>query len=454
MTEKIAGKIFKGEAINSFFILLTKPVILTTSLLVAGFFSLYEYGTYKLLMSFYALISGFSVNFLDNLILNEMNIFHGNQEEDKSKKIFREYFFLKVGVGFFLLVSVFLLSEGIARYYSGDIGQWVKIVTFLFLIENLKNVILIFFQYKLKFFLSSLYVFSLELIKLLLIIGAHFFFVFGIRELLWIIVIANLSVVLLSFPFLLVGIKKNSGNDTCFIRESLLLKTIVLHGKWVIIRSYFINFVQNIRPWLIKYFLGVEAVALFSIAVDFVDNLKSIISFNSIKVFLPRKMNDPESMRKIYVKGSKYITYIFVLLGIVGIIAIPIIIKIFIPKYIDSLPYFFIMILSLLFFGVSTMANKVLYSLRKQKELLYLSFWNAFFIVVFNMIFVPILGLGLWGFSLEFLINQVCIAVLSYIFVVRFRPELKFSYKDFFLDKNDRSFLKKIPRVLYEKISN
>lgn len=441
-SDNFMGIVVKGEVINSLFIIITKPFILINSLLIASFLSLNDYGIYKLIMASYLLISGFSANFLDNLILNEMNIFHGNQEESKARKIFKEYSLAKLLVGAILCVLVYYLSGFIGWRYTSDISKWIEIIAFLFLVENIKNVILIYFQYKLKFFISSFFVFSIEAIKLISVLICYFFFSFGITSLIFIIVLSNFLMLLLSLPLFF----RNLRDDNVFsggnqVKKSLLLETLFYYGKWVVIRSYFISFTQNIRPWVIKLMIGTEAVAIFSIAADFADNIKSVVSLNAVKIFLPRKLNDKENLRKMYALTCKYVTYFFIVASILGILFIPLLIKYFIPKYISSVPYFYIVIFSSLFFGIASVSNKMLYTLRKQKELTLITSINAIFIVVFNIIFTPFFGL--YGVSLELLMNQILLCLISHWMVTKYMPNLKFFLDDFYINHNDKILLRK-----------
>lgn len=448
MANEFYKKLVMGEAVNSFFLLATKPLTLVNSFVTIGILSFYEFGIYKLVISFQGMVSGFSINFLDNLVLNEMNVCHGEKCPEKSKSVFREYVWAKLIVGGILTTSVFFLADLISTYYGEDIAVWIRIISFLFLVENIKSLIIIFLQYRLNFFLSSFYTFAYEGIKLVLIFLLYRYREFGVTELLFLSVFTHILVIPFMLPAVIRGyVKKEEDDGMCGKTGSLLWLLMKRCGGWTVARYYLLNFSQNIRPWLIKWFLGVEAVAIFSVAVSFLGSLKSLISFNSLKVYLPRELGNEEKMKAIVIRGGRYITYIFVGIFISGTVAVPLAIHFFFPKYGLSLPYFYIISISMLFFGVSTITGQILYSLRRQKELFFTALAGLVSTVFFSVLLAP--RFGLYGIAGEFLFTQIAVFLLSYALLLKNRPDLRFSLRGLFvLDEYDKIFLRKWVELL------
>lgn len=447
MIHEFYKRLAMGEVVNSLFIVATKPLTLINSLVVIGLLSLHDFGVYRLVMSFQALISGFSINFLDNLVLNEMNVHHGENRAFKAKRIFAEYVVLKVIIGAILTVGVFFLADFIGGYYDSmeGIGSWIRIISFLFLIENIHSLAVTFLQYRLNFFLSSFYLFAYEGVKLIFILALYFFGNFGISEVLILTVFSHLIV----FPFVLIpsfrGYFEKSTGDSKSVSSgfgSPFVALIRQCGFWTVARYYLLNFSQNIRPWVVKWLLGTEAVAIFSVALSFLGSLKSFISFNSLKVYLPRESGKRDRMREIVLRGGRYLTYVFFALFVFGIIAVPIVTTIFFPKYWSSMPLFFIMAASMVFFGVYTISGQILYSLRRQKDLFFVAIASAVSMSIFSIILIPVFGL--YGVALEFFLTQFVALAASQFFLFRYNSELKFQWKTMFMfDEYDRDLLQK-----------
>lgn len=454
MINEFAKKIIASESVISFFNLATKPIAIANSFVIVGFLSIGDFGIYKLVLSFYALISGFSIDFLDNLILNEMSIFHGEKKDKKSRKIFKEYFFFKIFFGFLLTGGVFLFSNIISRHYGAEVSSWIKIISFLFIFDNVKSLLNIFFQFKLKFFISSSYLFFSEVVKILLILLIVKTIGLGISQLLFINVFT--SFIMLIFLFIIFLRERNKDNnilseDEKDYEEILLPGVMKIYGKWAFARHYILNFSQNIRPWIINYFLGTEAVAIFSIAYDFSGNLKSLVSLDSLKTIIPRELGDKEKTKNLFIRGSKYMTYLYIVFFFVGMTAVTILIKIFLSKYNQALPYFYIISSTMFIYGIYTLTGRILYSLRKQKELFLLPLINIISIVVFSILLIPIFGL--YGASMEFVITQVAALVVSYLILIKYKPELKIKIEDIlFLDNYDKEIFRSGYLIVKDKM--
>ena len=173
-------------------------------------------------------------------------------------------------VGTILTLCVFFLADVIGSYYDGAIAVWIRIISFLFLIENIKSLLIIFLQYKLNFFLSSFYSFAYEAVKLVLIFFLYTYHTLNIFEVLLLTVFTHLLIIPFILPSVVRGYaQENKANDVYSEKESLLLDLLKKCGSWTISRYYLLNFSQNVRPWIINGFLGTEAVAIFSVALSF-----------------------------------------------------------------------------------------------------------------------------------------------------------------------------------------
>ncbi len=454
MINEFYKKLIMGEAVNSFFITATKPLTLINSFVIIGLLSLHEFGVYRLVLSFQSMISGFSINFLDSLVLNEMNVSHGEGRTSRSRYIFKEYAWLKLIVGTVLTLSIFFLADVIGSYYDGAIAVWIRIISFLFLIENIKSLVIIFLQYRLNFFLSSLYSFAYEAIKLILIFCLYTYHTLNIFEVLLLTVFTHLLIIPFMLPYVIREYtQENRVHGIHPEKESLLLDLLKKCGSWTVSRYYLLNFSQNVRPWIINGFLGTEAVAVFSVALSFLGSLKSLISFNSLKVYLPRELGSEERMSGIVNRGGRYLTYIYGCIFFVGLVAVPLAVHLFFPKYNLSLPYFYIISLSMFFFGISTIIGQILYSLRRQRELFFSALAGLVSTTLFSVFLIPFFHL--YGVAWEFFLTQLIVFFVSYIFLLKYKPDLRITMRGLTcFDEYDRALFSRGMEFLKMKLKH
>lgn len=443
MVSEFAKNLVKGEAVNSSFVLLTTPLSLINSLIVIRFLSLHDYGVYNLVLSFYAIIAGFSFTFMDNLVLNEMNVYYGQRHATKAKKAYREYVIFKLIVCAILAVAIFFGSDLIGQRYGQDSGTWIRIVSFLFIAEGIKALFILLLQYRLNFFLSSSYTFIFELVKLLLILFVHRYRGLGVSEVLSIMVACHALILPFLLPAVIKGYFQKEGDEPTDTHQGSVLWTIAKrYGPWAIARHYFLNFSQNIRPWLINHYLGTEAVAIFSVASSFFDSLKSLVSFNSLKVFLPRELDNHERMMSIVTRGGRYITYAYFVIMLSGSLGVYLLVTFFFPKYTPSLHYFAIIVFALLIYGLFIIVSQILYSLRRQKEIFLIPVIGFTSTVILTALFVP--WIKLYGVALEFLLTQIITFLAAYAFLLRVRPELRISWRTVFIpNSQDKALLRR-----------
>ncbi len=431
-------KIIRGEGINSLFIAATKPLTLVNGFVLLKFLSLRDFGLYNLVLSFQSIVSGFSINFLDTLVLNEMNIYNGQKQPERARSILREYSIFKIIVGLVLTLAVYGLADRIGLYYGPDAGSWIRVIAFLFIIENTKALVTLALEYRTNFLLSASYDFFYEVIKLVLIVVVFKYTTLNVQTML----ILSVATHLLIIPFLLPKILpdlmgKSTDKATLQATESLLARLIKKYGPWAVARYYLLNFTQNVRPWVVKYFVGVEGVAIFSVALNFLGALKGLISFNSIKIFLPRQLDNEEKLKDLYIRGGRYVTYAFFGIFLFGATVVPILVNWILPKYSPSLPYFFIVLASMLFFGVQSIIGQILYSVRRQKELFFIPVIGAGSIIFFNLILTP--TLQLYGIALEFFLTQLLMTLAAYYFLLKEKPNFRLSFKSLLIfDEYDK----------------
>lgn len=405
-----------------------KALSFLNSLLVIYFLSVYDFGVYKLVLAFVGFAQIFLFSGFDGVVFNDVARLRGDGDKRGASRTFLEYAASKLIISLLLLLAAVTATTGLFR-----------IASLLVLLYSLGDIMEVFFKSTSDF--RALYKFLplYEGLKLVLIIAAAFSFGLSIKSVIWITVVSY-AVAISPFLFKIFQElkiwRRGVGFEIFRFRE--IAKTLKTYGKWAVFNNIFSNFVTNVRPWLIKFFIGTEAVAIYSVALSFVSQLTSFLEFQKILgILAPREWANQERTERIYFRGIKYTTLASVLLIVTGSVGIYFLINIFYPKYLLSLPIFYIMILSLLHHGWSNGVNMVLTVEREQKFLFVQVVAKTLIALIGNTILLPIIGV--YGAAWEYLLNVFLVTYFKYRRVKKIGPQFVLKLKQLFtIDQYDK----------------
>ena len=108
-----------------------KIINLFNSFLVIYVLSLYEYGLYSLILSIVSVTEVVLVDGMDQLIVNEILYRKSQNEEAKAKKIYHQYFVLKLVFGILAFLILFLGADIIDKYVGNhSIALFIRLSSF------------------------------------------------------------------------------------------------------------------------------------------------------------------------------------------------------------------------------------------------------------------------------------------------------------------------------------
>jgi O-antigen/teichoic acid export membrane protein len=282
----------------------------------------------------------------------------------------------------------------------------------------------------------------LELSKLALIISFLASGGFGIRELLLAAVGASLMALLFSSFFFIreyrrvfIGVRSAS--------ENLLLAAGRRYGMWVSLRYGFGKVSKSARPWLIKFFVNTEAVALYALGVNIISLAQGLMPIGMLGRLLPWELKDSARFRFIFLRSVKYALWIGLAMAVGGAIILPPLITFIFPKYAPAVPVLLALLLTLPFYGVYKIHKSVLGVLREQKVLSLRVMTEAGLVVGLNAILLPLIGII--GVGVEYALTYAWRILFFHRELARRRPELAIKLKYFFsFDAADREFFAKV----------
>jgi O-antigen/teichoic acid export membrane protein len=421
--------------------------------LMLKFLNLYEFGVYQLLLSFFSIVSVFSIDSIHEVVNNDLSRSLKEKQLETHKKIFSEYLSLRIILGLITTLVVFIFADIISVHYGQSIEAYLKIISILFLVEGLRRPLFAALKTRLYFGVASsqaAIVSATKFLIFLLLLATQNFNLFWIMT-------AHVSGYIVSgaimLIFFLVKIK-DSFTAAVFAQGSVLWSIVKRHGKWAIAGEQISRFTLNVRPWLIKFLLNTEAVAVFSLATSLAGMLTTFLPVRTFSSLIPRELGDKQRLRLIYANGVKFIGLLGLLLAGAAFLIFPPIINFFLPRYTASFPYFKLLVFVFLTItGFTTLTRTTLVALREQRALFTRPLLQLLPTVAFSFILIP--PFGLWGAALEYTLTLFFLYYILYRYLCRVRPELKLKPAEIFsLRQSDRQFLKDNLNPIFFELKN
>ncbi len=431
-------KFISGEAHLAFWDVVSKGVGLVNTFFIITALSVYQYGIFILLISIYALFSNF-LSLGIGVVNNDILRFIGEGREDKAKKLFFEYNGIRIVASLLIAAFLFFTPEVLSFWYTSDAIIFVRLLASLLLLEFVYSVFKSILGYRLRFGLmasrASLYKFA----QLAILV---FFFLthkLGVREVIYSMIFGSI----VSTFILIVPVFKSYSRwwNVPLFKENIIFWVFKNHGKWEIFQQFTAKLTAFVQPWIIKTFINTEAVAVFSIAQTMASTIVGFYPIKTLSILIPLKIGEPEQMKKIYTYAAKYLFLFAVVIGIGAAIAGPVAIHLFFPKYIPSLPYFFVLLLYLPINALGSATSIFLVVLRRQKDLFFQKVLKA--ITAIPMFFL-VMFFGLWGVAASQIIFAFVLSWTAYIFLQRVSPDFRLNWYNFYrFGEEDKVFIKK-----------
>lgn len=409
-------------------------------ILIVSYLDAYKYGVYLLVLSFYSLVEGFFLSPLNDVVFNDINRYIGEKKESKAKKLFNEFFVTRGIIAVILSAAVFLGADIAANFYSQDVADMFRILSPLFLIDffyvSMRNLL----QSRLYFGLTAFRPIAYKIVKIIFIALLLIFSTLNAKNVLIVHITASFLVtVVFVSPFLKVY---RLWRSTESFHEAILLKIIKTHGKWPLFNNVIGQVPANIRPWLIKFFVNTEAVAVYSVAESIFSAVKSAFPVATLPTLIPREISDKKRMADIFIRGTKYLAVWGVVLGIAGFLFVPPVVRVFFPHYESSIPLFKILLLLFPILSFRTMATDFLVALRRQKFLFIINNLKTAISFMFPVIFLY--SFGIFGMALERVAIAIVVGGLMYGYLLKKEEHPAFWKRFFSFDAQDKIFAKNL----------
>lgn len=438
----ITGVVGRGAAWLASTTLLTKVVGGFSILLILNHLTMYEYGFAELVITAVPLLSIFLLPGLNSTVIADMGLEKGRGDLPRMKGLL--FSFLRLQILFSVLVfsMVFFGGHALAVWYGKkDAALLFEIISFSFLVSPIRATAQTLQSVYFRFRQQSIQTMAEEVWKLLLLLV--FFYVLDMNAT-GLILASVLSQVL---ALISIALPLSRIDPLLWKVRAVHYSTFYFlwhHGKWGIFSSYLGTVGKNIRPWIVKFFLGTEAVAIFAVVQGLIGHTVSLVPLDSVvKPMFPQYVHTKERFYRFITKAVKYELLGYIVVSVAAAAFSPFLISWFFPQYVSAVPLFQVMLIMLISSAFDTIFTGVFYALQAQRNLFWASVYKLFLAL---LIMPPLLHFfGLFGIAYANIIVNYLYVWERYITLKRLMPDFTLEWKSFFtIDDTDRAIVTQI----------
>lgn len=442
MTEK-AQSLFstfaKGSVVITTSTAITQVVALLATILILRYVSVYDYGLWRLILSVLGIFQLITVPGLDAVLTADSAREFGAGNKGLYVRILRKTSLSYVLFGVVAAAILLVAAPVISSVTKIGLTFYLSIIAITLVSSSITRAYTIAFSTQLQFARVQAMTFINSLVYLVSLGVFVYFHSIGIAAIVISYAIATGVPALLFLPLFLNLFKgvRQSGSYS-------LTATIRAHGKWSILLDYANEGSNFLKPWIIGYFVGIEAVGIFSAATSMLSVVANIVPINQILAsVLPRESHDRDRTGFIFTRTLKYWMWLYALLALGTLVAAPLLIPIIFPKYQAALPFLLIMLLSLFATAINNATAQALNTFRRQRDLL-VSTVAPRIVSVCAVLPLALTWLGLYGAVLDQIFTSYASAFMRNRYIKDLQ-ELSIRWRSFFeFDDFDRQTVQRI----------
>lgn len=433
---------------NTSAVVLGKVLMFANVFLVLTGLTVYEYGFSELVLSIIAMAGVVFLPGLTAAITADMAVARGRSDFGEMSRVFHQHFLFNLILGVSAWAVLFFAALPVAQFAGTPYAaQFLQIVSFTFLLSPLRAAQQMLASVMLRFLDQSFYSIVEESFKLAFVVLFIVMWRWGIHGLMYAIFLSQLAVLLVYVPRSLSAYREFS--RATVVGKYRFWDVLQAHRKWSVGASYVGTIAQNARLWIIKFFLGTEAVGLFSFAMGMFSHISSLLPLATVLApVMPRYVDQRDQLARILRASVKFQAALglFALVMAFGL-TVPFV-SILFPKYVDSIPLIFVFLLSIVPNSIGALFIPVFAAYKQQQSLLFANTFKAFLMAIF----LPpsILLFGLPGIGVEVFFTTVGNGIERYRRLRRLLPEFSLLLSELFrADEREKEAM----RIVYAAAS-
>jgi O-antigen/teichoic acid export membrane protein len=392
MSQHVSEQLARGFAWQAFSSVGIKTVSLANILLVLHSLSTYDYGLVEIVLSAVSIASLLFLPGLAPTIVADMSLKYGLGKKAEAAGIFHLYVSLLATGAVIAWCTLFFGSKIVAHLMSNNfIHLFLKIAACSLLLGPLRIIQTTLTSYELDFKKQFLFTFTEECMRF----GAVALFVYYLRwgpeGLLYAIVCAQVAALIVFFIPICAALKRLHSEGVERLPVSTLFKG---HRMWSIAMSSIGGVGQQSRIWLIKLFLGTEAVGIFAFAFGIYAHLSGLVSLSGvIGPLAARFRSSQKSFSEVYYTAIKFQVVLSVVTALGAIIVLPIFIATLFPHFTGATLLTIGFAAMLPVNGLLMLYSPLFFALQEQKTAFQNAILKTVIGVALGILLYPLLGM-------------------------------------------------------------
>jgi O-antigen/teichoic acid export membrane protein len=452
MGKTMTRKVGEGTAWLAGSNFLIKIIGIFYTILVLSQLSVVEYGLLELAMSVPLLLGIFNLAGLQPVIVADLVTLHTEKKQSQMRDLFSSYVSLRIIMAILVSSGLLLATIFLQSFFSQTPIILVQLLCMVILFSPVRSFVNLCLSISHDFKRLATLSFSEELLKLGLVSVFLLYFNAGVMGVILAYVITDVSVALFFIPSMLRTRVSMFGGS--FFSAQTLKPLTVLNGhvKWSLFQHGVHQFGQNVRPWLIQFFLGTQAVGLYALAFGMYQHVISLFPLSKvIAPIVPTFSSDPERLTRFANTAIKYDILIQTTLAIGCVVFVPFLIDVAFPSYASAYPLFLVLLVALIPSSFSKIYETIFQSLKLQKNLFTSNVVRLFSTII--LLPLALFYFGIYGIAIEFFLTSATYAFGRYRVLRKVLPNYFFSFRTFItLNQTDVFILKKIKARIVKKI--
>ena len=274
---------------------------------------------------------------------------------------------------------------------------------------------------------------------------------YGVEGVVYAYVLSNLTSVVCYAPYILSLYREMYANQAKDDWQPFVTSSWD-RGKWVMGTDFVNTFTGTVWPWVVGYFLDVEAVGIIGITILLLGQVASFVPVSYVlRSILPRTSETPERMREWLYRSMKFSMWGHMLSGIMAFAACVVVFPWWFPQHSGAIPLFAVLLLSLPLRGLTTSVTEWFYATGNQRDLFFVSALPKLAITAFLPLFLW--AGGMMGYALWYLLSTD-VVLLSRLARVSRALGARFGIREIvILDRVDMGLLARGAALITSKIT-
>ncbi|MDY8138680.1 oligosaccharide flippase family protein [Aquimarina sp. 2201CG5-10] len=383
MQKKITALLLRGSSMGAKFLLMIGlSKVLSTS----------DYGVISLIVTtitFFVFLLGFDF----------YNYSHRELIENKTNQqsfLLNQFWFHTIGYIVFIPIVYLIFLKEIIPF------EYLFPFYILLILEHLSQEIFRFFNLFNKQNLANLTLFIRTAFWILIMVFVEYFLLkneINIEKILYYWIGGSVLSLLFSAGFLIISRKKMLQNVVWFSIDKKWIKKGISVSFPFFIGTVAYKIIEYSDRYMIDWYLGKESVGIYSFYTNFANIVNIVVNTITITLIVPNLLravnsNDPDQIKNMISKFSKelYITVILISI-LIAIMIYPTLHWLDKEDFSLQLPVYFVVLVGNIMLNFSLLFHFLLYSYKKDKQILKPALFAAILNVILNMIFIPIFGI-------------------------------------------------------------